>query len=350
MRFFLWSMLVLMFLSGCSGFFSQEQMVAQPERVGALKEGVLLYLNQQIKDEPDNPKWYLEKALYYEQTGWPSDALEALNKVMALDTGSLEAYTLRLRYHINKKNYEAALQDADYLLKKASYSEELVNNRLTALYGQGRLEEFHEEVLGFTGSLSPLNTGLLSKYYLNRGDSLLAIRYAYLNYQNTQLSDEALLDLVNLLSKKGFTDKALTILEGVSTVTQGSQIALATLLMGDEKVEEGVEILNALVVQGSQKALLQLSRHYESQNQLDEAIGIYNTFLQQNDSSVQVLNQLGQLYQQRYFWSSALRVYQQVLKKAPNNEEAIQESQKVSGKIAYLRSLKTQQGSEPTNN
>ena len=325
-------------------------MVDKPERIGALKSGVLEYLDRQIRNDPANPEWFLEKARYYQQTGWPNDALEVLNEAILTDSSLLEAYNLRLLYYLNKGRYKDALKDADHLISRSYVTDDLINNKLTALYGQKQFQEFHNEVLGFGGSLNQLNRRLLARFYMERGDTLLAIRHSYLNYKKFDFEDDELLDLVELLSSEGFINKARAILKQADRDSENVQLARARLDLKSGQESEGLEQLISLAEDGSKDALFDLGIYYQSLNQPDKAIELYNRFLQRQDSSLQVMNQLGNFYQQRYSWSQALRIYREVLKKDPSNEEASRESGKVSGKIAYLRSLNAQGTTESDDN
>ena len=185
---------------------------------------------------------------------------------------------------------------------------------------------------------------------MERGDTLLAIRHSYLNYKKFDFEDDELLDLVELLSSEGFINKARAILKQADRDSENVQLARARLDLKSGQESEGLEQLISLAEDGSKDALFDLGIYYQSLNQPDKAIELYNRFLQRQDSSLQVMNQLGNFYQQRYSWSQALRIYREVLKKDPSNEEASRESGKVSGKIAYLRSLNAQGTTESDDN
>ena len=337
-------------LCSCSSYFSKEPIARQPGETSEFRAGVLKYLDTKIENDSDKQGWYLEKARQYQLAGWPEDALEVLNTAIALDTGAIAAYVLRQAYFIDQEQYKKALKDIAYLQDKGLDTDYIVNSRLTALYGEEQWREFHQEVKEFTGDLSSYNRTLLSRYYLSEGDSLLAIRHAYLNYLNHPLADAEVIELVGLLTASGFSEKAMTILGQLDTEDESVQVEMASVLMQTGQLSEGIEILQNLSNEGNKEALSRLHTYYLSRNQLDAAITLNTQYVQQYDSSVVTLHRLGQLYQQKRYWSSALRIYQAILKKDPDNEEAIKESGKVSGNIAYLRSLKTQRSNSSAEN
>ena len=175
----------------------------------------------------------------------------------------------------------------------------------------------------------------------------MAIRYGYLNYKEHAIDVKKTLELINLLTAKGFAKKSFDILESVNSEEDDFNFARANILISLEEEEKGVHIFREMAEKGSLEALLRLNDYYVTRNYNDSAIYRNNRYLSEVDSSIVLLRQQSRLYQSKFLWAKSLDYLNIIIKKAPSDEEALQEASKVKGKIAYLRSLRAKRDTIP---
>lgn len=346
--FFFASILVL--LNSCGSYFSREELTEIPRKQQSFRTGILRYLDDQIEKHPDQVDLYIEKARYYKEDGWPNDALPILNQAIELDSTNLEAVKLRESYFLSKGRYKDALRDIGFLEEKGLESPELKNDKITALYGQQNFDDFFREAAGFSANLNRINKQHFSDYFLSQGDSLMAIRFAYLNFLERSLDKEKTLRLVNLLLEQGFTQKSFNILGDEDSDDADFNLTKADILMKLGERKRGVSTILRFAEKGSLKALLKLNEYYLSEKKLDSAIYQNDQFLQRYDSSLVILKKQAFLYQNKFLWAKSLDYLNIIVKKDPSDKEALKDVSKVSGKIAYLRSLRNKRDSIPKIN
>lgn len=343
MRIAIIYIILLIIVGSCGNYFSHDNMTEIPSKQQSFRTGIVSYLDDQIRKHPDQIALYIEKAQIYKEEGWPNDALPTLNRAIEIDSTSLEAYQLRSSFFISKGRFKDALRDIRLLERKGVQDQQLINDQITAYYGQQNLSKFYESATKFTDDLNAVNRKFLSEYFLKNGDSLLAIRHAYLNYLNGHLKEEDKIDLINLLMDKNFIDQSSDLLLTLNSKEPESELAKATLLMKMGEEQKSLKIIRNLAEKGVLVAVLKLNDYYLSKNLPDSALIQNDYYLTNYDSSVLLLKQQAMLYQNRYKWSKSVEYLQIVTKKDPSDEEAQQELSKVRGKIAYLRSLKSKQ-------
>ena len=337
--------ILLFIVCSCGDYISSDDMTEIPGEQQSFRTGIISYLDDQIKNYPDRVDLYIEKAQLYEKEGWPNDALPTLIEAIELDSVNIEAYKLRSSFFMAKARYKDALRDITFLEKKGVQDEQLINDKITAYYGQQNFPDFFETAMGFTGKLSSVNRKFLSEYFLSSGDSLLAIRYAYLNYLNGTLNKGDKIQLINLLISGNFVDQSSDILESLETGDTETDFAKANLLLKLGEEQKGMGMIRQLANDGILVALLKLNEYFLAKNLTDSALLQNDHYLSNYDSSAILLKQQSKLYQNKYKWSKSLEYLNIVIKKDPFDEEALQELSKVRGKIAYLRSLKSKQDS-----
>lgn len=344
-------LIILLFtLAGCGGYFSREEVKEIPRLQNSFRTGILSYLDDQIEKYPENTDLYIEKARYLKEEGWPNEALPVLNKAIELDSANDEAYSLREAYFLSKGRYKDALRDLEVLENKGNLSEDLRNDKIAALYGRQQLEEFYSLAAGNIDALNTNNKLNFSRFYLSRGDSLMAIRYSYLSFLEDSLSDQSVLQLATLLNQKGFQEKSLSVLESGDSNAPAFDFARAEILLKMEKEDQARQIFKKYYELGDTSALVRLNQQFLSRDLLDSAIYYNDRFMMENDTSVFLLKRQAALYQRKFYWNKALEYLNIILKKDPDNEEALSEVSKVRGKIAYLRNLKARRDSVSAGN
>ncbi len=352
MRIFVFPLIaVIFFLTGCNDFFSNEKMNGIPDKGKSFSTGVIKYLNDQIRSNPSDISLYLEKAKYYEQENWPVDALIDLNQIIKFDSANLDARAYRQSYYLKHNRFKDALSDLSFIERKTELSQSQQNSKLSALYGLQRYDLFFELSKQVSiNYLNSFNRKLLGQYYLSNEDSLMAIRQFYFNYLQDEIDELQLLTLVDLLIEHSYTTAAIDVLDHVNSEDPYFKLVKSKILILNGSESEGVTLLKSLIDHGNASALFYINEFYQNKGVIDSAIYYNNLFLQNTDSSKQVLRLQGKYYQDKYFWNKSLQFYQAILKNDPADQEALRESGIVKGKIAYLQNLRSKRNTIPETN
>ncbi|MGB3467451.1 MAG: hypothetical protein WBA74_19355 [Cyclobacteriaceae bacterium] len=347
MKFFVYALLFNILLGSCSGYFSREEVTELPGKQDSFRTGILRYLDDQIEMNPEEVSLYIEKAGYLKDEGWPNSALPVLNTAIALDSNNNKAYSLREAFFLSKGRYKDALRDIAVLEERGILTDNLINDKIEALYGRQDYQDFFSAAVANAAILNRRNKLNFSKYYLSRGDSLLAIRYGYLSFLEDSLQSNSVLKLANLLIDKGFAEKSLMVLSKGQSADPAYELTRAEILMQLDEREEALQVIKDLTDQGDTTALSKLNEYFQTTGQIDSAIYYNDRHMIGNDTTISLLKKQALLYQERFYWSKALEFLNLVIKKDPSDEEAQSEASKVRGKIAYLRNLKAQRDSIP---
>lgn len=343
--------LCLIILSACGYRYSKEPIPDVPAIDESFLQNSITYLDKMIQQDPENMDLYQQKLKIYKDQNWPREAITALNASIELDSSNLELVKMRKDYYLKNGSFRRGLSDIDFIINKGDDSKELALEKAIALYELNRIRDTWNTI--DTYSLNTLEDSRLYKLkgdlLLLEGDTLLSLRNYYLYYLNDSKNAELNRKMINLMVATKNWNKASQVLEELSGNDSSYYLESALAKMNTGKEEEGKGIIRDLVESGDRTALFSLSDYYYESGKYDSVIYFNNYFANNYDSLNTSFIYIARSYDKKGWWTRALMYYDLVLQTDSTNQQALLETQKVKGKIAYLRKLKEEKERAPVN-
>ncbi len=344
-----WVLIVLL-ITSCGYKYSQDPIPAIPSIDESFRQNSVTYLDKMIREDPNNIDLYVQKLNIYKDQKWPTQAISTLNAAVALDTSNTALLTMRKDYFLTNGSYRRALADINQLISKNVDLETLYLEKAIVLYQLNRVDEAWHIISSYHFKQSdPRLLELKGDIWLLKNDSLLALRHYYLYHQQYPNNSAINRKLIELLKQTKNWNKLNEVLTTLSTRDSSYLLESALAKLNTGAANEGKAIMRELVNHGDEEALLLLSEHYFETRKYDSVIYFNNLFANQYDSINPAFINIARAYDQKGWWTRALMYYDLVLQTDSTNQQALQETQKVKGKIAYLRRLKEEQEKTPVN-
>ncbi|WP_109831038.1 tetratricopeptide repeat protein [Reichenbachiella versicolor] len=198
--------------------------------------------------------------------------------------------------------------------------------------------------------LDPENKDITSqkaKVYLALKDSLSALKYYELSFEEDSLDMRSIKELVYLYLHKGDLDRAVELYDRLDKqyLSKDYFYSLGSKIIGTKENSLGVRLLEDGLVNGDVRSGMKLIKHYKGLNNLDSVYFYSDMLLQVDSMNLYGLCSKADYFNDKGYFSSSVQYYEKVLSIDSLNEEARLGLSKVYGKIAYLRKIKEQKES-----
>ncbi len=301
-------------------------------------------VNEQLESNPSNIALRKRKLLVSRELRWPEDVLEDILFLKREDGLTYELVQNAIDFYQTYHFYEPLL---DVLEEWESINGALRNGdkwRIVAYLGLGRYPEAKNVLWDYIQNSGADVEALFfaGDHYLSLGDTARAL-YAYGKVAEWQPDNTRLLEYyVPALIKLGYSERVNNLMAHLvlDSSNVDEKLAIAKVFY-----EMGVSERAHQLLAGDETAsvLLTRIRWHEASQEWDEAINLINSLLA-NDSSSSVLLRKAQLLEERGWLSSSYSLYRLVHEQDSSNSIAAEGVQNVGRKIAYLRSLREEQG------
>ena len=129
-------------------------------------EQALVRFSEALKSAPDDPDIHYNRALGFHSVGLESDALDELDRSLALRPGSAAALGMRAVVRLKRDDAGGALEDLNAALTKEPENADFYYNRALV---QHELMNYSEAVEDYTRAM--VRNPAQAVYYANRGES-----------------------------------------------------------------------------------------------------------------------------------------------------------------------------------
>jgi len=347
---------------GAGGSTSQEQALSMPFAPTTAsqphnQQQQLAYVQQALLEQPENALVWYRKAKLHHEMAQPQQAIEAINKALALDSTQENYYLLKAQALGTANQNAAALTAA----RKAE-----ARNGLTPMLAQTFIDLYLNEgqdqlALDYAGKMISLD-GQSHEAYLMRAQLRLdindtagasadlynALRLAPGLTAAYQLQYSLALARQQPASALTWLNKALQ----VQAVPDTAWLQVANLHQQLGQPDSAVLALKTLQKHPAQQlsATLALSQLWAQQKRFDSARHYANQALQQDSLNLTAHLNSARLYTQRYRYNAAINAYNLALRIDSTSQLVLTEKADVQRKLAYLRNLRAQQDSAANNN
>lgn len=309
----------LCFLFGC-GAAPQEEIPEVDKVMLNSSEPKLSVLNEEIEENPSDPRSYYKRAKVYFEIGNYKEAGADINEAITLDGNKGKYYHLLARIHLAEGKLIHALKAATKASETGEKDADLLL-LLTHLYFQNgdtvrankylaeaeRIVPFHSEVYHFKGLKS-----LMTK---DTSSAILALKKAV---DLNALSANSFSKLAEIYSQRGKQDSAMYfLLNGIKAEPQNPLIYIAQgkilknlgLLTSATKAFETALVFDSAAF----PAALELGKIYEKENKLSQAASMYELYLSDKIFDKGSTLALAGIYEKTGEGLKAIPLYKQIL-------------------------------------
>ncbi len=335
----------LMVLNGCQSQDQSYPLVEAPVPNTAFYQGGLEAVEKRVKGNPSNPDGYYKKAIYLEAVGNTEGALAAIRQAITLDP-TPDYLIKEAELHMVNGAYEQALNSVSRAQLLGGDYPDLWYLLAQLNYRKG----------AYTVALSQIDKALLKhpqgfNYFLTKGqiqwathDTLSAKRSLVQASQHPDVRYQSLKLLVEINRISGNYQEAFKYLLENRQEQKGD---LSLMFDQGQLLRESQQFDSALAV------FTHLRKRDSNDFRLFYESGLTHFMLRRYDSAlyysektitlkehyIPALLTQARVYNKRNYYTAAAKTYQTILAIDSTYAPAVEEYEKLSGKIAYLQRI-----------
>ena len=300
------------------------------------------------------PELYALHAHILQELGEPKAASQSIQNALNMGSTNAENYFLAAKIYLDMREYDRALKQAIFAQQQGMYSFELFR-----LISQINLNKGNAlEALNFANKaifVNPYNyEGFIYKGYalIHYQDTAGAIN-AFQRSIEIKETANAYLELVDMILHTGDASQARYYLEKLYPLRGKDKevtCLIARMYALENKTDSAAVEIKTLLNGTASDTLyyLQLINIFTESSELDSLRHYKLKYFELNPFRTDILLAVATLDVSRYRYTSALKIYEQLIAMDSTNQFFITEYQKLHRKIAYLRAKRRQEGTRQT--
>jgi tetratricopeptide (TPR) repeat protein len=354
-KYFTFLLLSVAILSGCDIQVSNDKASQAPVLDDDYIKKAIAYLKKVIEDEPSNPDAYYKVAKIYSNNGDHRHALWFISEALKRDSLNYNYLLLFSNVTLNLKDYKSA--------SKAAYKAERMNHHHLELYhilAQIKYKEGHVEraadYLNRAINNDPNNYqayNLKGNIDLQLQDTIAAEESFIRSLKINPEFKEAYDNLMDLFIKTRQFTKAKHFVKDYSSNMDVKDVNAilkeAVIFKSTGNLEISKAMLKGLLYKDSTflQAYIELASISKLEKSIDSTEFYYMKALNIKDDLINVRFELAKIMEGKKLYINAIREYEKILEIDPENNLAIEELEKVKGKLAYLQRVEQERQRRP---
>lgn len=350
---FCYVLLSFILISGCGERFSRYPIPFDEASYEDL-QGIELFLEKQIKNDPNNVAAGIEKLKLEQKAGWKKDSENLVQTLLKTDSASAVIRELAADYYLNRNMISTSLRHANMAEELGANSASFYQLKAILF---SRLDKY-DEAIDYTNKAILINRSDYNSYYtkgkiyLALKDTASALRFMEISLKQDRSNTDLLYQICNLYQQRGQYATALNLINEAIELDQANEqlnIKKAGILQDMKDFMAAKRILWTSFYEdvAHTKSGLTLGKLFYDRSNYDSAIVLSNLLTQRDSTFIDAILLRARAYDRKYFLNNAASNYEMLLSIDSTHQEAQEEMQKVKGKIAYLRRLREARESMP---
>lgn len=349
------SLVAVLVLFSCESRFSNYAIRNAVSESGEYQREAARYIDENLEEYPENLDLAILKLKLLKEQGWPEESFVFLKNTISLDSAHATVLEMAADFHLSQLNLDPALFYAGLAEKNGAQSARFYQLKSRIYNEMGE----YDRAIDYINKAILINRSDFKSYYdkgkiyLSFGDTISGLKFMRRGLSQFRNNHEVLYEVSDIYEKTGQYDEALNLIDEAISFAPDSEklrIKKAEILLGQNRTEEAKSVLLASVSEDSTRvdSGIQLGKIHLKQLKFDSAIVIAQRILNVDSLFTEALLIKARAYDGKGFLISSLNNYNQILSIDSLHEEAVNESEKVKRKRAYLQKLKEEQEAIPT--
>lgn len=348
------SLLVLSLLS-CESRFSKHAIPSARNEISLQDHVVKTYLQENLQSFPGNRSLAILKTRILKADNWPAGSFVFLKKALSKDSLNPAILELVAEYSLYKNNLDSAFHFSTLAEKYGAHSAKFYRLKSRIFYQKGE----YDRAIDYINKAILINRSDFESYYnkgkiyLSFGDTISGLKFMKIGLRQYRNNYEVLYEVSEIYEKSGQYEEAEKLIDEAISFAPNSErlkIKKAEILLNQNKRDAAKVLLKTSFMEDSTRfdSGLMLADLYRKMFAYDSAITISSRILELDSLNLGALFLRARTYDQRGFFTSAIKNYEQVLLIDSLHQDARIEWEKVKRKRAYLQKLKEEQEAIPT--
>lgn len=325
---------------------SDERIIVPKLKAGFYTDA-LDRVDEALSSEPENRKLIEQKRFICEQLGWPVTCLSALESTRQSYGMTSQLVDQYIAYYQIHKHYDRLYDLFDRWDNTYSLKSKYVEVYIESLVHLNQTRLAYTWLSSYARSNNSVaSLAFLSNQYLNMGDELMAAYYLG-KLSKLDNTHDLMWQYGKILFSLEHYDLAFEAVERYVDRTDSLDVQLqyATMLAHVDKRYAAINRLRSY--QDIDTVAYMLASFYSEENRLDSAAIVLNTLSEKRKTDRKPIWRLAKIYEDKGWFSYALRYYEKLLVFNPNDSLAIERIGLIQRKIAYLQRQKFEEQKAP---